>query len=284
MNSVESGGNSYYNALVVQLRKHLSKQFEGFLAYTWSHAIDFNQGGGADNIFFGDGPRSLFNGDYRGEKGSSQLDQRHHWWSVPPGTSFTKKTGRFARWAGTGWRLSQISTLASTQPATPTILISGVPFPGAAFNSTLNGFGGSTRVPFQPASSLAIARVVRTDARLTKILPVTERHQLHLNFEAFNIFNHVSSTAVSTVAFEASNGVLRPVPHLGEGVASQGYPDGQCTARGQRTLCLVSIVGTKDTPTTSKLWTTPEEQPCQKKLPPIHREHLKNSWTILALA
>ena len=234
VNSVESGGNSYYNALVVQLRKHLSKQFEGFLAYTWSHAIDFNQGGGADNIFFSDGPRTLFNGDYRGEKGSSQLDQRHR--LVVSSTwdpSITKKTGRFARWAGTGWRLSQISTFASTQPATPTILISGVPFPGAAFNSTLNGFGGSTRVPFYPASSLPIDRVVRTDARLTKILPVTERHQLHLNFEAFNIFNHVSSTAVSTVAFEAFNGVLRPVPHLGEGVASQGYPDGTNARRAQ---------------------------------------------------
>ena len=59
VNSVESGGNSYYNALVVQLRKRLSHGVEGFLAYTWSHAIDFNQGGGADNIFFSDGPRTL---------------------------------------------------------------------------------------------------------------------------------------------------------------------------------------------------------------------------------
>ena len=31
VNSVESGGNSYYNALVVQLRKRLSRQFEGFV-------------------------------------------------------------------------------------------------------------------------------------------------------------------------------------------------------------------------------------------------------------
>src|SRR5258707_9986686 len=71
VNSVESGGNSYYNALMVQLRKRLGNGIEGFLAYTWSHAIDFNQGGGADNIFFSDGPRSYQNGDYRGEKASS---------------------------------------------------------------------------------------------------------------------------------------------------------------------------------------------------------------------
>jgi hypothetical protein len=234
VNSVESSGNSYYNALVVQLRKRFSRQFEGFVAYTWSHAIDFNQGGGADNIFFSDGPRTLSNGDYRGEKASSQLDQRHRLvatFTWEP--RFTQRDSAFARWAVNGWQLSQITTCASAQPATPTILVSEVPFPGAAFNSTLNGFGGSTRVPFYPASSLPIDQVVRTDARLTKVIPLTERHVLRVNFEAFNVFNHVSDTAVNTLAFQASGGVLRPVPGLGQGVASQGYPDGTNARRAQ---------------------------------------------------
>ena len=234
VNSVESGGNSYYNALVVQLRKHLAHGIEGFLAYTWSHAIDFNQGGGADNLFFSDGPRTLMNGDYRGEKASSQLDQRHR--LVVSSTwepKLTAKTAGLARVLGTGWRLSQISTFASTQPATPTILVSGVPFPGAAFNSTINGFGGSPRVPFYPASSLPIDQIIRTDARLTKIFALSDRHELHLNFEAFNVFNHVANTAINTVAFEAKNLVLRPVPNFGQGVASQGYPDGTNARRAQ---------------------------------------------------
>jgi hypothetical protein len=234
VNSVESGGNSYYNALAVQLRKRLSHGLEGFLAYTWAHSIDYNQGGGADNIFFSDGPRSLTNGDYRGEKASSQLDQRHRLvvsssWEP----KFSTRTSGFGHTMGTGWRLSQISTFASTQPATPSIVVSGVPFPGAAFNSTVNGFGGSNRVPFYPASSLAIDQVVRTDARLTKIFQIGERHQLHVNFEAFNVLNHVADTAVSTVAFEATNLVLRQVPNLGKGVASQGYPDGTNARRAQ---------------------------------------------------
>jgi hypothetical protein len=234
VNSVESGGNSYYNGLVVELRKRLSYGFEGFLAYTWSHAIDFNQGGGADNIFFSDGPRTFENGDYRGEKASSQLDQRHRLvvsssWEP----KLTAKTAGLAHRLGAGWRLSQISTFASTQPATATILVSGVPFPGAAFNSTVNGFGGSTRVPFYPASGLPIDQVIRTDARLTKIFTLSEHHQLHVNFEVFNVLNHVADTAVSTVAFEAKNLVLRPVPNLGQGVASQGYPDGTNARRAQ---------------------------------------------------
>jgi hypothetical protein len=176
----------------------------------------------------------LTNGDYRAEKASSQLDQRHR--LVVSSTwepKLTAKTDGLAHALGTGWRLSQISTFASTQPATPTILVSGVPFPGAAFNSTVNGFGGSNRVPFYPASSLAIDQVIRTDARLTKVIGLSERLQLHVSFEAFNVLNHVADTAVSTVAFEARNLVLRPIPNLGAGVASQGYPDGTNARRAQ---------------------------------------------------
>jgi hypothetical protein len=237
VNGVESGGRSYYNALVLQLRQRLYKGIEGFAAYTWSHAIDFNQGGGADNIFFGDGPRSLWNGDYRADKASSQLDQRHRLvvssTYEPP---LTGRTGSVARFLLANWRLSQISTFASAQPATPTILVSGVPFPGAAFNSTLNGFGGSTRSPFDPPSSLDIDRIARTDARITKILRFAGRRQVHVNFEAFNVFNRVSNTSVNTAVYEARNGVLRPLPHLGEGVASQGYPDGTNARRAQVSL------------------------------------------------
>ncbi|HXA49054.1 MAG TPA: TonB-dependent receptor [Candidatus Acidoferrum sp.] len=223
VNSVESGGNSYYNALAVQVRKRASHGIEGFLAYTWSHAIDFNQGGGADNIFFSDGPRTLWNGDYRGEKASSQLDQRHR---LVISSTWEPK---FAH----GWRLSQISTFASTQPATPVVLVNGAPFPGAAFNTTLNGFGGSARVPFWAPGSLPIGTVARTDARLTKVFPLSERFQLHANFEAFNVFNRVATTQVSTVAYIAENLTLRPIAGLGAPVASQGYPDGTNARRAQ---------------------------------------------------
>jgi Carboxypeptidase regulatory-like domain len=234
VNSVESGGNSYYDGLVVQLRKRLSHGLEGFLAYTWSHAIDYNLGGGADNIFFNAGPRSYSNGDYRGEKTTSQLDQRHR--LVVSSTwqpTLTTKTSGFAHALATGWRLSQISTFASTQTATPVIVVEGVPFPGAAFNSTINGFGGSTRVPFLPFASLPIDKVLRTDARLTRIIPLSEKINLHLNFEVFNILNHVSDTAVNTLAYQAKDQVLTPVADLGKGVASQGYPDGTNARRAQ---------------------------------------------------
>ncbi|MBI1788705.1 MAG: TonB-dependent receptor [Acidobacteria bacterium] len=240
VNSVESGGNSYYNALLVQLRQRLWRGLEASAAYTWAHAIDFNQGGGADNIFFSEGPRSLFNGDYRGDKGSSQLDQRHRLvMTAILAPTFTKRNTRWARYAINNWQLSQIWTFASSQPATATVFVAGVPFPNAAFNTSLNGFGGSTRVPFYPASSLDIDRRARGDARLTKLLRFSERSELHLHLEAFNVFNHVYNTSVNTMAFEARDGVLTPMPRLGEGAASQGYPDGTNARRLQVGLRVV---------------------------------------------
>jgi hypothetical protein len=234
VNAVDSGGNSYYNALALQLRKRLSHGIEGSMAYTWAHAIDYSQGGGNNNIFFSGGPSTVFNGDYRGEKGSSQLDQRHRLaistiWSP----TFTKSTGAFARYLVNNWQLSQISTFASAPAATGTINVSGAPFTGAAFNGSLNGLGGSSRVPFYPLSSLDIDRIARTDARLSKVLAFSDRFKLYLNFEAFNILNHTYFTSVINRAFDARTGVLTPSPRYGDGSATQGFPDGTNARRAQ---------------------------------------------------
>jgi hypothetical protein len=234
VNMVDNGGNSYYNAMVVQLRKRLSRGFEGSLAYTWAHAIDFNQGGGTNNIFFSGRPTSLMNGDYKGDKSSSALDQRHRLVLTSIWTpKFSKSDSLLARFVVNNWQLSQITTFASAQPSTSTIFVSGSPFSGAAFTTTLNGFGGSSRVPFLPAANLDIDQIYRTDARLSKLLPIKEGVQIYLNFEAFNVFNHVSNTGVNTQAFQATNGVLNPTFGLGVGSQSQGFPDGTNARRAQ---------------------------------------------------
>jgi hypothetical protein len=240
---VENGGNSWYNGLVVQLRKRLSHGLEGSVAYTWSHAIDTaNQGGGSDALFF-NSPRSTFNGDYNADKGSSSLDQRHRLvissiWAP----TFSKSTSGIAKFLINHWQLSQITTLASSQPTTATIRVVSSPFAGAAFTNSLNGLGGSNRVPFLPFNNLNIDKTYRVDARLTKELPFTERFRVYLNFEAFNVFNTISNTFVNTEAFNtgASNSmVLTPTPGLGNGNASQGFPDGTNARRAQVSMRFV---------------------------------------------
>lgn len=236
---VENGGNSYYHGLAVQVNKRMAKGFQASLAYTWSHAIDTaNQGGGNNALFF-DSVRSTFNGDYSADKGSSALDQRHRMvissiWEPEYG----KRSGNgFVRWVLANWQLSQITTLASGQPVTSTLRVAGAPFPGAAFNTTLNGLGGTNRVPFLPFANLSIDPVYRTDARLSKVLPFSERVKTYLNLEVFNISNSQYNTGIISEAYNLSTigGVqaIRPSVGLGIGTATQGFPDGTNARRAQ---------------------------------------------------
>jgi len=234
INQVDSASNSYYNGLAVQLIKRISHGIEAELAYTWSHAIDQNQGYGFQNVFFSSGPLTLNNADYRAEKGTAALDERHRLtvntiWSPV----LSRSPNRISKYLLNDWRISQVSTFGSGFPALATVSVSGTPFAGAAFNTSLNGFGGSTRVPFWPLNNLLTDPIIRTDARLAKILPVSERFKIHVMFEAFNILNHTYATAVITRAYNAAGGVLTPSPRLGEGSATGGFPDGTNARRGQ---------------------------------------------------
>ena len=138
---VDNGGKVWYDGLAVQFRRRGGRWAEGSVAYTWSYARDLNMGTAGSNIFLTDAPRTLVNGDYEGEKGTSALDQRHRFVLAaivnPPSKDFGST---FANQALNGWQLSLISTLASSDYATPTVLVSGAQFPGAAFTTTLNGF------------------------------------------------------------------------------------------------------------------------------------------------
>jgi hypothetical protein len=242
---IENGGNTYYHGLAVQANKRMSKGFQASLAYTWSHAIDTANQGGGNNATFFDTIRSTFNGDYSGDKGSSLLDQRHRAvfstiWEPTYGKS---SSNAFVKWAVANWQLSQITTLATGQPNTTTMRIAGAPFAGAAFNTTLNGLGGTNRVPFLPFANLKVENIYRTDARITKTLPFSERVKAYFSFEAFNITNSQYNTGIITEAFNLStiNNVLaiRPSVGLGAGTASQAFPDGTNARRAQISLRVV---------------------------------------------
>jgi hypothetical protein len=243
---IENGGQSWYNAFIAQLNKRFSYGLQGSVAYTWSHAIDYNIGAGNSALTF-DFPRTYENGNNRAEKGSSALDQRHRLilnsiWSP----TFTTSKSWAARYLVNGWQLSQITTIASPQFATATVRVSGAIYTGMPFTTTLNGFGGTFRAPFIPYNTLEVDSIQRVDARLSRELPLTERVRMWLNFEAFNVFNNVYNTGVATEAYSAVrdasgafNGILTPTRGLGAGNASQGFPDGTNARRAQVSLRVV---------------------------------------------
>ncbi|HEY3457699.1 MAG TPA: carboxypeptidase regulatory-like domain-containing protein [Bryobacteraceae bacterium] len=237
---VENGGQSWYNGLALQVQKRFSSSFQMQIAYTWSHAIDdADQQGASWNV------SSTFNnstlpGDYRFDKGSSTLDQRHRAvinWVWEP--RMDRGNSAFVKYFVNGWQLSAITTLASAQPVTATVN-SVSTSPGGVFpdiqlaNNTFNGSGGWSRVPFLPVSTLDIDQTYNVDARISHTWPVGERLKLILGFEGFNVFNTIHNTSVLANAYSlARGGIFVPLSGVGQGSASQGFPDGTNARRCQ---------------------------------------------------
>ena len=240
---VDNGGQSWYNALALQLRKRFSHGLSAGLSYTWSHAIDdANQNGASGTITWTQS--SLQPGNWGLDKGSTPLDQRHRavinfLWAP----KLTNSSSTAAKYLVNGWELSAITTMASAEPASATVgsvsTSANAVFQGVQLAySTMNGSGGWSRVPFWPVSSLDIDRTYRVDARLSRSLPFSERVKGYLLFEAFNAFNTQYNTAVNTQAYSVTGNVLKPVAGLGIGNASQGFPDGTNARRCQVALRL----------------------------------------------
>lgn len=244
VNVVESASNIWYNALLVQFRNRKLNlgplSMGGSISYTWAHTIDENLGGAGSNTFFSGGPTSFFNGDYRGEKGSSQLDQRHR---LVIAETFAykpfKADNAFTKYVVNDWQLSILGTFASAFGTTPTVNGAGIVIPGlpAAFTASLNGLAGDNRVPFLPRNFLDIDQVRRVDARISKLFRLGDRRVFTFNFEGFNVFNTPADTARRNQRFNVTGGnILVPVANYAEGIASAGFPDGTNVRRLQLSL------------------------------------------------
>jgi hypothetical protein len=232
---VENGVNSYYNALVLQLRKRFSKGYQASLSYTWGHAIDYKQGTYQDNYGFStiDSYANSWNGNYKADKGSSLVDQRHRMvanFVAQP--KFVNRDGAMYKYAINNWQFSGIVTLSSGRPVTSYVYVSGSPYPGFAFYSA-NGFGGNSRVPFWPTAALYTPPAYRADLRLSKILPFTERYRLYLNFEGFNVTNSQVDTGLRGQAYTLAGGTFTPYSTYGQGYQTYGTPDGTNARRFQ---------------------------------------------------
>jgi len=250
-----NGIDSYYDGLAVTLTKSMKHGLSALASYTWSHEIDDGQEQASNAIFFSSFGSMTYNGNNSFERGSGWLDQRHRMvlsfvWSP----TVTHSTSAFAKYFLNNWQLSAITTLASGRPyGSPTIRVSSalaVCKSGATANcipganglistGVIDGFsGGNSRVPWLPVNSILTPASYRTDARISKAIPITisERETvLALNFEAFNVSNSWSPTAMTTQEYlESSPGVLTLTPAAyGIGSADGGFPDGTQARRLQ---------------------------------------------------
>ena len=217
------------------MNKRFTQSFQALASYTWAHAIDDGQGMATDALYFSNPTLNTYNGNYKFDKGSSALDQRHRLVvSFVAQPTFTHRTGNFYKYVVNNWQLSVITTLASGRPTMPLIRMTDTPVAGMAYNTTIDGFGGSSRVPFWPVNSLYTPPTYRADARVSKLIPLGERFRVALSFEVWNLTNTIVNTAISNQVYVEANRVLTLTPGAyNVGTQSGGFPDGTNARRAQ---------------------------------------------------
>jgi len=233
-----NGVSSWYDGLVVSFNKRFAHGFQSSASYTWSHEIDDGQGAATNAIFGFSDALWTYNGQYGFDKGSGSLDQRQRFtYTFVWAPVFMHSNTVVAKYFVNGWQLSSITTLQSGRPAgSLTIHLNDTPVTGMLYSAdALDGFNGNFRVPFLPVDSIYTPWVQQENFRLTKIIPLPrESMRLALNFEAFNIANNWSPTALTTQAYTEAKGVLTYTPTAyGVGTSDGGFPDGTQARRLQ---------------------------------------------------
>lgn len=93
-------------------------------------------------------------------------------------------------------------------------------------------------MPFLGINTLRLPNSYKTDVRLSKMLPFTERFRGTLSFEVFNLTNTPTFTGEVTRGYTASGLNIMPAQGLGTLSASSGFPDGTSARRAQASLRL----------------------------------------------
>jgi hypothetical protein len=220
INILESRANSNYHSLQARFQQRLSKGFSMLASYTWSKSID-----DASNFFTSAGdpnfPQDSFN--TRAERGRSNFDVRHR---LSVSYSYDLPFGRGRRFLSddgwltsllSGWETYGIVTLQTGRPFTVALLSdidnSGTGRSGLGFgaNDRPNVVGDPAlgeRTPERWFNTAAFAFSPRgtfgnagrnildgpgyqnVNASLVKNTALTERFNLQLRAEVFNLFNH----------------------------------------------------------------------------------------------
>ncbi|HUP04673.1 MAG TPA: TonB-dependent receptor [Bryobacteraceae bacterium] len=230
---VDSVARSSRNAFTMQFRRRMANAFNFEADYTWAHATD-----DAGYPINGVAGLTSVPGNPAPDQGSSSFDQRHRLVANFVWRPTVANASGVERQILNGWTLSGIATAATGMPQTAQVMVQGQQVSGApmVYTNTLNGSGGWDRVPFWETATLRPSPMFVVNARLSKAFRIGERAQATLMFEAYNVGNMQFDTAMNTIAYVASGGILKVAPGYGMGNASYGIVNGTNARSGQVAL------------------------------------------------
>ena len=194
--------NSSYHAMTVEVQKRANKYISYDANYTWSHAMDFNQ-----NSITGFSFNNWFDpyGNSRANYGNSYLNLKHRavGWAIFNIPGYEKNA--YLRAVSSGWSIKPAMQIQSGLPFSA--LTS--PTPAAqcttagclqAGNSGISGTSVSY-IPQIGRNTLTYPRDISIDLRLQRDFKLTERFNLQLIGESFNVANHQNVTGINATAY-----------------------------------------------------------------------------------
>jgi len=208
--------NSWYNGLVLTLRKPMSHDVELLFNYTYSKALDDGETAGTNGTFFGtDAVLDPFN--LKQDYSYSDLDQRHRFvGSVVWQPNYFRNENAVVHQIADGWTLSTIVTAATGLPLTPQIGTTFL-YPGSVdggmTGAVVSTFASATggRAAWIRRNAFNLPNFTNVDFRLGRSFTFAERYRLDFMVDAFNLFNSTIVSGENSTAYTYSGPLSKGV-------------------------------------------------------------------------
>jgi hypothetical protein len=202
-----SQGKSWYDGLLLDLRRRFAQGVQVNGSFTWSKAENIagsgtGTGAAAETAFNGGTPANVF--DFAQDRGISPLNQ--------PLRGVLGVVWE-PRWHPLrGFLFSAIETAESGRPVSAFISIGSIPFLGTD-GQQYNGFGGirgqgtggdANLVPVVPRNSTTGPANYKLDLRVTREVRISERLVIAVAAEGFNVFNHSNYNGFNDTMYTAT--------------------------------------------------------------------------------
>ena len=211
---VVSNINGSYHGLVADIQNRGNRYAQFDANYTWSHALDYNQNQGTSpstNNWWDP------NGDPKANYGNSNYNVPNRFvaWAL---LTYPGAHHGTLKYVADGWHLNPVFQVQNGLPYSASV--SGT-ISGAA-GSGMTGSGNSGYLLQLGRNTIQQPTTAVLDMRLQKDVHFTERYNLELVAEAFNLLNHVNVTGVNSTAYSISGSSLKYNPYsAGTGLTAE---------------------------------------------------------------
>ncbi len=200
---IQSSVRTNYNALVLQANRRFTAGLQFQASYTLAKSTDTGQTSAA----FPASNSPLDVSDRSFDSGTSNFDVRHKVVisAVYAPRIYKGDANSIYNYLLNGWSIAPIYAFYS-----------GRPYDGGVSGQSLNSTFGDNRLPIIARNSFRLPSVQNLDIRLSKRFRFTERYNLELLAEGFNVTNRTNVFNVNTTLYNRSGNVLTFNPAFGD--------------------------------------------------------------------